>query len=287
MFENLYGLSCVENQVLAFLLEAGMDIRPLYYDAALPMKELFFFLVLRGEPPERFERLPRIQNTLKELEILDMTLERRGEVSEALERAAGCGANQMVLIRLKLGYSSRVLRARGWREDHFARLRWADGMFWVDNDIPEVSAVLLRKAAQEAYDGEYFLVSLRRALTASDARRLWRRRRFRPELHVPFHFEPDDLRGLPDMGERLRNMTGIYKTLRRRMAAYYGQYTDTDFLTKLAAEAEKTYARLEYCRLKYVTDTAPYFALLRELNIRDNEAMERLKTQLEMKKHGN
>ena len=32
MFEGLYGLSCVENQVLAFLRQQEVDVAPLYYN---------------------------------------------------------------------------------------------------------------------------------------------------------------------------------------------------------------------------------------------------------------
>ena len=47
MFEGLYGLSCVENQVLAFLRQQEVDVAPLYYNSAVPLKELFF---LHGHP---------------------------------------------------------------------------------------------------------------------------------------------------------------------------------------------------------------------------------------------
>ena len=46
MFEGLYGLSCVENQVLAFLRQQEVDVAPLYYNSAVPLKELFFFMVI-------------------------------------------------------------------------------------------------------------------------------------------------------------------------------------------------------------------------------------------------
>jgi hypothetical protein len=52
MINTLYGLSCLENHTLAILHERGMDIRPLYRDCAMPMKELFFFLIYHGNRRE-------------------------------------------------------------------------------------------------------------------------------------------------------------------------------------------------------------------------------------------
>ena len=60
-------MSCVENQVLAILRERRNDIRPLYHNSAVPLRELFFSLVVRGEKPYRFYLVPRIQEELKAL----------------------------------------------------------------------------------------------------------------------------------------------------------------------------------------------------------------------------
>ena len=65
MFEGLYGLSCVENQVLAFLRQQEVDVAPLYYNSAVPLKELLFFMVIQGMSPVRFDRVGRIQDDLR------------------------------------------------------------------------------------------------------------------------------------------------------------------------------------------------------------------------------
>ena len=70
MFEGLYGLSCVENQVLAFLRQQEVDVAPLYYNSAVPLKELFFFMVIQGMSPVRFDRVGRIQDDLRAIRTL-------------------------------------------------------------------------------------------------------------------------------------------------------------------------------------------------------------------------
>ena len=92
----VYGLSCVENQILRLLDGRGWDITRLYANSAIPMKELFYRIVRQGERFERFERIPRIQTLLREEGLLSVTMH-AGDAAEALtavpERGKGRGGS--------------------------------------------------------------------------------------------------------------------------------------------------------------------------------------------------
>ena len=77
MFEGLYGLSCVENQVLAFLRQQRVEVAPLYYNSAVPLKELFFFLVIQGIRPVYFDRVRRIQDDLRAVSYTHLDVYKR------------------------------------------------------------------------------------------------------------------------------------------------------------------------------------------------------------------
>ena len=79
MFEEVYGLSCVENQLLALLREEGNDIRPLYHNAAVPLEKLVGFFMREGGKPYRFYEVPRIQDELTELGVLHVRLIRMAD----------------------------------------------------------------------------------------------------------------------------------------------------------------------------------------------------------------
>ena len=121
MFEGLYGLSCVENQVLAFLRQQEVDVAPLYYNSAVPLKELFFFMVIQGMSPVRFDRVGRIQDDLRARGMLAFE-KREQELSAWLETLSEQTEREAVLILVTPEFTKSVLMARGFRDDHYVRL---------------------------------------------------------------------------------------------------------------------------------------------------------------------
>ena len=315
MFENLYGLSCVENQTLAILTERSIDVRPLYRDSAMPMKELFFFLVYHGNKQEYFDRITRVQDLARELGIISLELcDRLAEETVTARRAFSgaspignydlpavkspnparmieairtTGDSEYILTRVTKEFTKNRLHARGLRDDHYVRVWAAGDGFNVLNDIPETVIALTAEEFAAAYGGDFFRLRVKRDLTDADRRRVHKSRVFKTESNDPFYFEIDDfapVRRFPyepkEIGLRLRNMAGIYKTLRYRMAEYYGQYADTGFIRERMPEAEKYYAQFEYFNLKKSQPFTEYFEIFRRLNQMDNELMEELKQRL-------
>ena len=278
MFENIYGLSCVENQVLAILRDWGMDITPLYYDCAMPLKELFFYMVLKGDKQEYFDRVQRIQDVLKTMGIIRLERVRQEDMVRLRYAIRHCRERQRVLVRVNSSFTREILHARGLREDHFVQVRPDLNGFIVYNDLPETVAALSAKALSAVYDGEYFRLEWLRPLTDQDAEGLFAGRLFRPERQERFTFHQSDLEGLDRIGVRLRHMLGVYKLLRLRMAAYYGRKMDSSFIP--VAEIANIQAKVEYLTLRREEDPAAFFPLLSELNQLDNDLMGFCKQQL-------
>ena len=70
MFEDIYGLSCIENQVLAILKERNQKIALTYSDSAMPVHEIFKIIVRHGVRQENFSHLRRVHDLLKELGVI-------------------------------------------------------------------------------------------------------------------------------------------------------------------------------------------------------------------------
>lgn len=277
MYEGIYGMSCVENQVLALLRRRGEDIRTLYGGSAVPLKELFFYMVIQGQKPEFFDGVPRIQDQLKERGLLKMERHRAEDPRGAREAVRHAGPDEAVLIKVTPSFTRETLRARGFRVDHFVLAEPRQEDFVLYNDIPETTADLTSRQLSRVYAGEYFTLAFQGSLpeTAPSSRR------FSPESHQPFCFYEEDLHDIPEAGIRLRNMVGVYKILRYRMAAYYSLRADTACVTGRMSRVEKIYTLMEYRNLKGGLDMAPYFALLQELCQLDDGMMRQLQTELE------
>ena len=315
MFENLYGLSCIENQTLAILRERGMDIRPLYRDCAMPMKELFFFLIYHGNKQEYFDRITRVQDLAREIGIISMELCGRSAGEQRENRLPFPGAspagnyslaptknlnakeviaitrnaveNEYILTRVTEEFTKVQLHARGLRDDHYVRVTTNGDNFDIINDIPEITLTLTEKEFELAYGGDFFRLRVNRDITEADRKMIYKDRVFKVEGREPFYFDPSDfdpIRRFPNepenVGIRMRSMAGVYKTLRYRMAEYYGQYTDTDFIRNQMPEAEKYYSVFEYYNLKKNIPFERYFEVFDKLNQFDNEMVAELRRRL-------
>lgn len=280
MFEKLYGLSCVENQVLAILRENGIDVRPLYYNSAIALKDLFYAMVIQDEKPHHYHGIPRIQDELKEWGLLGIKRRRPQTMKTIRERIRSCGDGEYVLVRVTPEFTRSVLHARGFREDHFVRVAAEGKEFIVYNDIPETTVRLSAAAFGKSCCGEYLLISLRGPIDESVKERLWQRRLFKPEKQTPYLFSEADRDCVANNAQGLRNLLGVYKLMRYRMQEYYGQYVDTQFIRSAMPALEQYYAKAEYLNLRQRNAQQPLFELLCELNRLDTELMNTLAEKL-------
>ena len=283
MFQNIYGLSCVENQVLLALKQSGCDIAHFYNGSAIPLKRLFSHLVKKGQLLQDFDGLPRVQDVAKKLGIISLVLHKEDSADEARGKLHNLQENEFLLMRVNREFTKGILRARGWRSDHFVRLSLHENKFLVQNDIPEKSVAVSGEQLAYIYDGEYFLLNIVRDISEEDSLILKNHRIYEAEEHVPYCFMECELEEIPDIGKRLMGMTAVYKTLRERLFEYYGQFCDTGFILDYLPLIEKYMARFEYLNLRKIQGISPYYNTLSELNGVEMNIMNTLKLRLRMK----
>ena len=268
LFEEVYGLSCVENQLLALLREEGNDIRPLYHNAAVPLEKLVGFFMREGGKPYRFYEVPRIQDELTELGVLHVRLIRMADRERLWEGLRHRREKQWILARVLPSFTTSVLRARGLREDHYVRVEMRDNALLLYNDIPEKTLRLEKAAFSAAYADEILLLTLYRGLDAQMKDCLWERRLFRPDGEKAGTLDREEAARQENASGRLVDLLGVYGLLRRRMRAYYGQYVDTDFIGRALPEIDRLYARAGYAHLRGGPDrhTAELLRALEDLD---------------------
>lgn len=281
MFGELYGLSCVENQVLAILKGRGNAIVPLYHQCAIPLKELFFFLVVKGEDPYYFSCMPRIQDELKQLGLLNICLKKPQNRHSLQDLICNCKENEYVLLRVTPEFTKSELHARGFRNDHFVRIAPQENGFVIYNDIPETVITVPADKLDRISGGECLLVAVNGKVDEKLKQELWNDRLFKAEKYVPTYFQPCDLEEIEDFPARLRNMMLMYKLLRYRLADYYGQYTNTAFIRQMMPSIERYNAKAEYYNLKQNATRQQLYELLHNVNLQEVELMNVLKERLE------
>lgn len=277
MYENLYGMSCLENQVLAVLKKRAEKISYLYHDSAISARVLYDLLVCQGQQPEHFTGVARIQDVLKDLGVIELTLQK--QPMSLLERAyESCGENQYILPAIKLAFTREKLSARGLRSDHYALLTKINGSFYLYNDIPEIR-VPVHFSRDDFYNGMYFTLTFRRNLTKEDIRWLNNNRCFLPDC-APAYCPQVPAQKFSDFSKRLCQFTGVLKTMRYRLRAYYQNYCDTRFLDGYPEMLEKQYALLAYLSFRKIDDCQRYQSILNQIMEMDAAHMRTLALRL-------
>lgn len=280
MFENIYGLSCVENQVLALMRQAGYDISPLYHNGAVPLKALFEYLVVRGESPYHFTIMPRIQEELKKRGLVEMCLKRIPFPERVYEELRMGRAQEYILMRVTPEFTRRHLHARNMRTDHFVYTKICGENLLLQNDIPESIVSFPADRIAEIYDGEYIRLQLHGEKKIAVGQ-LWETRLYKAEEYIPFRFQKQDIEAVDDVAVRLGHAARIYKIMCCRMAAYYGAYVDTSFIQNAVPTIEQIYLQMEYYQLKKQVTVQRFFTLLSRLNDCESQLMTRLKDLLQ------
>lgn len=235
--------------MLEYLRTQGEPFEALYHDAAVPLGELYEDFLVQGRSPAYFDRIPRVQDVAAERGILQ--IERRQEPAAARIRTLLREQPQAcMLVRTTTAFTRGQLHARGWRADHFVRAAARGEGVLVCNDVPPVTLALPADGFDEAYDGEYIRVTPLRRMGTDDRRWLWQHRRYLGGRTHGVLGIREQLQAVPDLGIRLRDLAGVYRTLRQRMRAYYGAYVDTAFLGEALPRIDGLYARLEYGNLR-------------------------------------
>jgi len=280
MFDGIHGLSCVENHVLAIMREQGHKIVPLYHDAAVPMRKLFDNLIKCGERQEYFNSIARVQDILKNLGIINFTLNHNpsGENVRSILHRHDCDA--YILVRCTPLFAKQSLHARGWRNDHYVRARVVGEGIEIINDIPEKAIVVDSKTFDELYSGSYFEMHVLRELNKQDELMLLKTRSFKPEDYQKSIYLKHDFDGIPNAGLRLRNLAGIHKILRYRLASYYNSYMDARFIFGTLPDVEQYFALFEYFNIKKNVSFEKYFRLFCDMNEAENHVMTKLQERI-------
>lgn len=266
MFDNVYGTSCIENQVLEIMRANGQNIRELYYDSAVPLSVLYRTFLIQRCKPEFFQCILKIQNVLKSLGIIKMQLFLAGEETLIEVLRQRTDSNTYILIECNSESAKQMLQIRGWRDDHYVYVKPFGLQYEVLNDIPVKKLTVTEQQLRRLYNRKFFCVEFLRPISEEDVSSLWSIRTFTPESYFPLEVSEDEFAAIPEAGLGLRNLLCVYKLMKQRFALYYHEYTDTDLMQGHIARIAHLLARVEYCILKHTGKPADFCRIIGEIN---------------------
>ena len=268
LLKHKYGLTPKEDALINYLADKEIDFTPMFYNSAIPIKELFYFFVIAGNTFYEFDRIPNLFTELQNFHVMQFESFITEDLQKVRRLIRTADTNEGFLINL----SSDVA------DNKWAHIKANNMRFTIDtiqsgknNDI---SALQLRKM----YAGEIVKLKLLSS-DMPDYNQLFVQRLFKPEQYIPFYFVESDLDNVEDLLLRMGNMFYAYKVTRYRMIEYYSFFTDVEFMRKNMRKVESAFKLLIHLK-NNGNMKSKCFVMLHELNQADVSMMSILKENL-------
>ncbi|HIZ17026.1 MAG TPA: hypothetical protein H9675_05625 [Firmicutes bacterium] len=275
-FQNILGISCVENHVLMFLMQNNIDIRPLYEDSLIPLSEMIVEKIVLGKKYTDKGIVPRIHEQLRESGQLIMEMKNTSVIG-LVKLAGKYEKRNMVLIQITPKFAKTELHTRAWRNDHFVRLVGSDGELLVLNDIPSLWRPVSLKELNSAYIGRilYFELPDKPFEVSVNTKALEK------------IYDSCDINKYKDMCknhmsmQKLHNLLLYYKTMRHRAKDYAGQFINSEFMSEPLKNLEALLMKASYMMLHGQHDLAGEYEILKQLCKIDIDIQDLLRSNLE------
>lgn len=263
MYKHNLGLTPFEDIVVAIFRKRIESFDGLFYDSAIPLKELFYFFIIAGNTPKNFNRVPSVVDVLKTLGIIKIEKITTDDI-EKLKRTIRSNSKCEIITSLN-------------QESNFAVIRKKDKSFEA-LDNKNKRRVLTASELRKEYNGYYYQIK------SNDNKSyewlsLYSKRIFKPEKYIPFHFVEEDIVNICELQSRIDNLLFVYIVFRRRMYLFYKNCLNIELSVDVFDSLEGFYQK-EYKRRNKAKTTKDCYCILQELEAIDHLIMSELKERL-------
>lgn len=252
-YDNLWGLSCVENQVLAIMCAENIDRSFVYANSLIPLKKLHTFFFIEKKEYAYFDGVPKAQDLLRDSGMLELKLLEDISASEVYRRLLH--SRVYVLLKTDPRYMEKIFYKRPMRDDHFVLAQKSENGVMLFNDIPVNGREVLYGELKEAYAGKAITLSFSEIRLQYEFSELNQRliKQARKMQCRSFSTGYDDI-GAEENGEKLRDLVGIYKLTLQRLAEFYRNRYQYEILLEQIKLLSRLYVQLSYAVLRRKCD---------------------------------
>lgn len=244
MYENVYGLTCIENHVIAFLRENSIDESYFYYDSMISLSDLFDDIINKKESVFDYSGTEKVQNICKTMNIIKLNR----VFSPVLYLPA---SGETILVHISTDFSKTILNSRAFREDHYVSVKKHDETrVTVTNDIPAKTVVIEADCFKQAFEGDYFLLSVCGSLSEKDKQTLLSKGydKYTKVKSCCGIFTPDNA-AISD-SRSFRDLIYLLKMLRVRFSIFLSNFGIRIGLCEIIRQYEKCLLQMDYSLLR-------------------------------------
>ena len=271
-FDEILGLTCIENYVLAVLAKC-LNHTYLYYDSFVEVADVIEEIFGKKVGFAFFRIIPRVHKSAMADGIISYQSVDLDSICDAIDFVSYC------CLEVKPDWFSSRYGTTAWRDDHYIMIEKRTGReYYFINDNPRDDGVMDEDEVVTLFAGSLFLFRVEDA--SIDCRREVFLDRMKNKLNsAVLGRDVLDLCHGHTLAQ-LRDFLGVLKISRKRMEAFIRNYISTEFMKEYIRELEKHFVGIEYMRLRNNSDDYAKMKILRDILSKDTEMIKLLRQSL-------
>lgn len=259
MYKNIYGLTCIENHVLALLKKSGEEEQYFYFNSFVNTLELYTDIVTKQQSFYHYQGIEKIQNFCKIKGLISL----QKYINNTLQIPDG---SSTIFIRVTDDFNKNTLHSRAFRQDHFVIVQpYKESLYTVINDIPSTKLLMTKKEITNVYDGEYFTFDILRKLSSSEKSKIFEAGVDNIRNHI-VSYSPLAIADYVISAEHLKDFIFLLRQLRKRNVAFLNIKFNSELFILLLDEYERLFTQCQYYYMRGVLTGNNIDLLISKLN---------------------
>ena len=257
---NGYGLSCIENYVIAILKKYISNWETIFFKSFILFEDILRDFAVYKEKYAYFSGVERIQDVCSELGLIQINYESNISMEEIQDDL------DFAFVRVNEKFIRDNYKTKLWREDHFIYVKkMAEGWFFV-NDTPLDEGRISNPYFEQIFSNECFYLSLNRRHLEDESCLEYFLGNLKKDSKKDINFKATCL--------EFRDAIGVMRVIYRRISLYLSRYMQIGMIDSFVNELDKIYMKAEYMNLKGIWDNTQFkmyfdFVLRNEAKIKD------------------
>ena len=239
----------------------------MFFNSFLPLQDIYNEILINNKNYVTFFAVERLYDTARKLQLIQMDIYQGANFIEFFEYYDYC------CVQIKPEYICKRYNTKMWRDDHYILLfPRKNNVYFFLNDSPRDFGEIEYNELEKIYDGHAVAFNIPTEIN-TETQRIFLKRFMN---QIPLSDGIVEPHKVKIELEKLRDMIGILKVLRRRLIAYcklvFQFETSADYLNIL----ERYYTLTEYFRLKHSYDDESLYAIINDMYLQDTALLKEI-----------